>query len=182
MNHKRSTPPYSPCTANELSSLGKRIEEVIHPMSQRAFAKIWGIAPVSVGRYIQGKHSPRIEDLNSLAKLADVDLLWLIAGEHYAQSRWLQSDQCIKICLDDGMFPTLSAQQVVVISLRQESNAIEDGVYCLETTQGHTFRRLQWDEEKQGFWVKCDNPNFETFFQTHPKMIGKVISALTAIN
>ncbi|MBE8574107.1 helix-turn-helix domain-containing protein [Vibrio sp. OPT18] len=182
MNHKRSIAPYNPYIADELRALGKRIEEVIQPMSQRAFAEIWGIAPVSVGRYIHGKHSPRIEDLNTLAQLTDVDLLWLVAGEHYSQSRWLQSNQNIKICLDDCMFPTLTAEQAVVISQRQENDTIEDGVYCLATRQGYTFRRLLWDEEKQGFWLICDNTNFEPHFNRKPNIIGKVSSALMSIS
>ncbi len=164
-----------------LAQLGKRLADSIYPMSNRAFAELWEISPVSVGRYIQGKQSPRIEDLAKFAQLTDTDLLWLIGGEHYAQTRWLQPNQFVELCIDDAMSPTLTINAPVVLETVTPNDAIPNGIYCLESTQGRIFRRLQWDEEKQGFWLRCDNHHFEPRFSQAPDLVGKVVATLAPV-
>lgn len=184
-SHKRITIlhnlHYDINTMSQLSRLGERLASSIFPISQRTFAELWGLSPVSVGRYIKGEQSPRIKDLARFSELTNTDLLWLIAGEHYAQKRWLKSNQFIKLCIDDTMAPTLSSNTPVALETIDQNTPMSNGVYALKNTQGYTFRRLQWDEEKQGFWLHCDNKKFETQFCQAPTIIGKVTSALTPI-
>ena len=185
LEHKRNalcnTPHYNHHTVTHLTQLGERLADSIYPMSNRAFAELWNISPVSVGRYIQGKQSPRIEDLAKFAQLTNTDLLWLIGGEHYAQKRWLQPTQFIECCTDDTMAPTLLINTPVVVETIMQDGIIPNGIYCLESAQGQVFRRLQWDEEKQGFWLRCDNLHFEPPFSQAPNIIGKVVGALTPV-
>lgn len=184
MKQKRHTTkpkPYDTAVTPEVNQLGCRLASVIQPMSQRAFSDIWGMSPVSVGRYIRGQQSPRIGDLMTFAQLTDTDLLWLIAGEHYAQQRWLQSNQCVELCLDDAMSPTLSINTPVVLEKLTPDSHLPNGIYCLESSQGRIFRRLQWDEEKQGFWLLCDNERFKPQLCQSPQVVGKAISALSPI-
>ncbi|PCD85518.1 hypothetical protein COR52_26290 [Vibrio mediterranei] len=185
MKHTRSTRetplPYSLFTESQLQSLGERLSLSISPISQRSFAKIWGLSPVSLGRYINGTQSPRIDDLARFAKITNTDLMWLIAGEQYAQRRWLQSNQFIEICPDNTMAPTINVDAPVVLETIRTEWPVPDGVYCVENAQGNVFRRLQWDEEKQGFWLRCDNPHFEPQFAEHPSLIGKAVGAVTCV-
>ncbi|MBE8574121.1 S24/S26 family peptidase [Vibrio sp. OPT18] len=118
----------------------------------------------------------------NIAELTDTNLLWLITGQNYTQTPWLQAEHSIVTCLDDTMYPTLLKQTPVIIELHNSDHSITDGLYCLENSLGQFFRRIQWDEEKQGFWLICDNAKFEKQFCNTPIVIGKVISTLKPVS
>jgi hypothetical protein len=107
--------------------------------------------------------------------------MWLIAGEHYAQRRWLKSNQFIEICPDNTMAPTIHIGAPVILETICTEWPVPDGIYCLKTAQGNVFRRLQWNEEKQGFWLRCDNEKFEPQFNEKPDVIGKVCAVMQPV-
>ncbi|MGR4021630.1 S24/S26 family peptidase [Vibrio harveyi] len=117
----------------------------------------------------------------AIAQLANEDILWLLTGQNYTDNHWLQSNQCVELCLDDAMSPTLSINTPVVLEKLTPDSHLPDGIYCLESSQGRIFRRLQWDEEKQGFWLLCDNERYKPQLYQSPQVVGKAISALSPI-
>ncbi len=174
---KRDKPPIS----EPETQLGGRLKSALNGLSQRELARLSGLSHITVGAYISGKQYPRINDLTNFAKITDTDLVWLITGQHYSQTDWLHTNQSIEICPDHCMAPTIEAKTPVLVETLNIDWPIPNGLYCIESTQGRIFRRLQWDEDKQGFWLRCDNRHFEPEFTQAPAIVGKVISALTPI-
>ncbi|GBL02610.1 bacteriophage CI repressor [Vibrio harveyi] len=174
---------FNPKIKEQICGLGERLRIAIAPMSQRAFAKAWKGAGsfVSINNYVNGKSTPGIHDLIAIAQLANEDILWLLTGQNYTDNHWLQSNQCVELCLDDAMSPTLSINTPVVLEKLTPDSHLPNGIYCLESSQGRIFRRLQWDEEKQGFWLLCDNERYKPQLCQSPQVVGKAISALSPI-
>lgn len=173
---------YDPKIKNQLSTLGERIRIAIAPTSQRAFAKTWKGSFVTLNHYINGKSIPGIHDLIEIANLTNTDLLWLLTGQYYSQTDWLTANQSVEICSDNSMSPTINEHTPVVIeTVNIKLPSVVNNVYCLESSQGRIFRRLQWDEEKQGFWLRCDNHHFEQQFNQAPNIVGKVVRAFAPV-
>ncbi|HBB9944292.1 S24/S26 family peptidase [Vibrio parahaemolyticus] len=117
-----------------------------------------------------------------IADLTNTNLFWLLSGQHYTQTDWLTANQSVEMCSDNSMSPTINEHTPVVIEMVNVHHLpIVNNIYCLESSQGRIFRRLQWDEEKQGFWLRCDNLHFEPQFSQTPNIVGKVIGALTPV-
>ncbi|MEZ8822606.1 MULTISPECIES: S24 family peptidase [Vibrio] len=108
-------------------------------------------------------------------------MLWIITGQNYTQANWLTPNQSIEICRDNSMTPTFTELTPVIIETIKTEQPIHNGVYCIGVTQGIAFRRLQWDEERQGFWLRCDNLHFEPQFSQAPNVIGKVVGAVMPV-
>lgn len=186
MNNHRNTklsskhePPLS--NTDSITLLGNRLRVALKDLSQRELAKSCGLSHITIGAYINGKQYPRINDLANFANVTNTDLVWLITGQRYTEAHWLTSKQSIELCPDNCMIPTITPQTPVLIEVLDVDWPIPNGVYCLESAQGRIVRRLQWDEEKQGFWLRCDNLHFEPQFDQTPNIIGKVVGALAPV-
>lgn len=158
-----------------------RLKASLKDLSQNELAKRWGFSSMAVGCYINGKQYPRVHDLVKFAQITDTDLIWLMTGHHYSQTDWLSPEQSVVVCPDNSMAPTLNAHTPVIIEPLTTDWPVPDGVYCLSSAQGPIFRRLQWHEDKQGFWLRCDNPLFELTFTPMPAIIGRVTHALSSV-
>lgn len=182
-NIKSKKDDFNPIINHQLTSLGDRIKTAIIPTSQRSFAKVWKKSFVTLNHYITGRSTPSINDLIDIAQLTNTDFLWLLTGHHYTQnqSNWLKSKQFIELCPDGSMIPTLFPNVPVLLEAMYSNETIVDGLYCLESSKGKIFRRLQWDEEQQGYWLLCDNALFLPRLSKTPQIVGKVLGAMTPI-
>lgn len=172
---------YIETTSQTSTSLGERLQLALGSMSQRELARAWGGSSATINTYVNDKKYPRIHDLEQFAKITDTDFVWLITGQYYSQANWLAQNQSVEICPDNSMTPTINIQSPVVIETVDTSQSIHNGIYCIESSQGRIFRRLQWDEDKQGFWLRCDNRHFEPQFTQTPSIVGRVVSALAPV-
>ena len=132
----------------ELEQFPSRLEEAINGRSVRTFARTSGVSETGLRKYLDGKSTPNLERLISIAKASAVTVQWLATGtgpkhpgdadpdafsEETPMERYKRSEAAFKAVLEAvGWDAPVLIREAVRTSMYAHGLTVDGAIYILD--------------------------------------------------